>query len=63
MQEVPLHPSATTHAITMDASNDRFGPVCGPLSARGACSRDHVGLHIDYLQMETVYETLKRFQK
>ncbi len=37
--------------------------VCSLLSARGIWSSDHVGLHINYLQLETVFFALKTLQR
>ncbi len=55
---VPLHPPAPTHGFTMDTSNYGWRAVCGPLSMRSIWSRDHLGLHINYLDLETVFLTL-----
>ncbi len=62
-QGVPLRPPTPSHVLTTDASNFGWGAVCGPLSARGVWSNDHVGLHINFLELETVFLALKTFQR
>ncbi len=62
-QGVPLRPPAPSHVLTTDASNYGWGAVCGPLLARSIWSRDHVALHINHLELETVFLTLKTFQR
>ncbi len=55
--------ASPTHVLITDTTNYGWGSVCGPLLARGVWSRNHVGLHINYLELETVFLALKRFQR
>ncbi len=50
-----------THILTTDASNYGWEAVCGPLSVRGVWSEDHLGRHINFLELETIFLALKKF--
>ncbi len=56
-------PIPPTHVLTRDASTYKWGVVCGPLMARGVWSSDQSSLRINFLELETVFLDLKRFQR
>ncbi len=62
-QGIPLQPLPPSHVLTTDASTYGWGAVCGPLTARGVWSSDQSYLHINFLELETVFLALKTFQK
>ncbi len=62
-QGVPLQPLPPSHVLTMDASTYGWGAVCGPLTARRVWLSDQYSLHINFLELETVFLALKTFQK
>ncbi len=51
------------HVLTTDTSSYGWGPVCSPLMARGLWSSDQSSLHINSLELGTVFLALKRFQR
>ncbi len=57
-QRVPLQLPAPTQDLTTDASLYGCWIVCSPLSPMGIWSRDYVRLHINYLQLETIFLAL-----
>ncbi len=55
---VPRRSSSTlppTYVLMMDASTYGWGAVCSPLTARGVWSSDQSSLHINFLELETVF--------
>ncbi len=61
-QGVPLQPLPPCHVLTTDASTYEWGVICGPLTARGVWLSDQSFPHINFLELETVFLALKRFQ-
>ena len=62
-QAVPLQPLPPTHVLTMDASTYGWGAACGPVMTRGVWLSNQSSLHINFLELETVFLALKRFQR
>ncbi len=60
-QGIPLQPLPPTHVLTMDASTYGWGAICGPLTARGVWSSNQSSLHINFLELETVFSFLRLF--
>ncbi len=62
-QGMPFQPPPPSHVLTTDASTYGWGAVCSPLTVRGVWSSDQSSLHINFLELETVFLALKTFQK
>ena len=62
-QGVPLQPLPPTHVLTTDTSTYGWGAVCAPLTARGVWSSDQSSLHINFLELETVFLALNKCQR
>ncbi len=62
-QGVPLQPLPPTHILTTDTSTYGWGAVCAPLTARGVWSSDQSSLHINFLELETVFLALNKCQR
>ncbi len=54
-QGVPLQHLPPIHILMTDASTYGCGAVCGPLTARGVWSSDQSSLHINFLELKTVF--------
>ncbi len=61
-QGVPLQPLPPTHLLTTYASTYGWGAACAPLRAKGVWSSNESSLHINFLELETVFFASKRFQ-
>ena len=62
LQGQPLHPIKHALQIFTDASKEGWGTHFNELTARGSWSVPESKLHINYLELKTVFLALKEFQ-